>query len=228
MIGEMGMHVGFIVAHCEWPDLRRVLEDHCGPLADKGPVAGPEWMGGERGRGLLHVATQHGNTYVLDELMALSSDSDVIVTLSRELSCRVIGAGAETVSGSYWFTAATHGKLARLHFDLKSSMTEPFDLGNPLPTEATSPFDHPDGMGILAGIRAGGFNVSILLQGAPNARCYAMTTTQFPAPGELSRQRNEHIGAHKRPDADQWEEHIRPVHRDRGYDVRFAPPDPHS
>jgi len=32
--------------------------------------------------------------------MALSSDSDLIVTLSRELSCRIIGAGAEKVSGT--------------------------------------------------------------------------------------------------------------------------------
>jgi hypothetical protein len=177
------MHLGFIVAQCPWPDLRSALERRCGPLAEDGPVPGGRWHGGPRGQGILHVASRDGSSYVLDELMALSGDSDLIVALSRELSCRMIGAGAETVSGTYWFTAASSGRLARLHYDQKASLAAPFDLGPRLPSETTSPFDHPGGMGILAGIHTGGFDVDVLLCGEPGGIKYAMTGTRLPVPG---------------------------------------------
>jgi len=223
MVTGVGMHLGFIVAQCPWPDLRSALEDRCGPLTEDGPVPGGLWHAGPSGQGILRVASRDGCSYVLDELMALSSDGDLIVTLSRELSCRMIGAGAETVSGTYWFTAASGGKLARLHYDQKASLTGPFDLGSRLPSETTSPFDHPGGMGILAGIHTGGFDVNMLLHGEPGGVQYTMTGTQLPAPGDLVRQRDEHVRTHQLPDSEDWANRIAIVpdkNADFGFELR--------
>jgi hypothetical protein len=225
MISPVGMHLGFIAARCPWPDLRSALEDQCGPLAEDGPVPGGRWQTGPRGQGILRVASGKDCSYVLDELMALSSNCDLIVTLSRQLSCRIIGAGAETVSGTYWFTAASGGSLARLHYDQKASLTGPFDLGSRLPSETTSPFDHPGGMGILAGIHIGGFDVDMLLRGEPGGMQYTMTTARLPPPGDLARQRDEHARTHRLPDAHDWTNRIAIVpdnNADYGFELRVA------
>lgn len=217
----MGMHGGFIVAQCKWPDLRLALEDHCGPLSDDGPVPQAEWSRMPRGEAVLHAASHNGCCYVLDRLMALSSNSDFIVELSRELSCRVIGAGAETVSGTFWFTAASKGRLLRLHYDQKVAITEPFDIGPRLVTESSSPFDHPDGFGILAPVQAGGDDVDVLLDGpADGGTRFRYAADSFPARGELGEKIREHTRAHSRPDADHWEDHVTVVRRDNGsYDI---------
>jgi hypothetical protein len=175
-----------------------------------------------KGTAILHVAFHKDCCYVLDPLMALSSNSDFIVTLSRQLSCRVIGAGAETVSGTFWLTAASKGRLLRLHYDQKVSITEPFDIGPRLTTESSSPFDHPDGLGILAPIHAGGDDVDLLLRGpAEGGRRFRYAGDRFPGPGPLAQQIREHSQTHSRPDADHWETNLTPVRRDNGtYELR--------
>lgn len=100
------MRGGFIVARCDGPGSRRAVEDHCGPLLDAGPVSQAEWSRTRTGEAVLHAAT-HSSCYVRDPLMVLSSASEFIVALSRELACRVIGASAEAVSGTFWSTAAS-------------------------------------------------------------------------------------------------------------------------
>ena len=218
----MGMHGGFFIAQCEWPSLRHAIEDHCGPLSDGGTVPKAEWIRTPRGAAVLHVASHNGCCYVLDSLMALSSDSDFIVTLSRQLTCRIIGAGAETVSGTFWFTAASKGRLLRLHYDQKVAITEPFDIGPQLITESSSPFDHPDGFGILAPIHAGGDNVDILLYGpAEGGTRFHYEGDRFPEPGQLERKIREHNQTHSRPDTDRWERNLTVVPRGNGaYDLR--------
>jgi hypothetical protein len=218
----MGLHGQFIVAVCEWPDLRRALEEHCGPLSDEGTVPQAHWGDLPRGEAVLHVGSHNGRCYILESLLALSGNSDFIVTLSRQLSCRVIAAGAETVSGTFWFTAASKGRVLKLHYDQKVSMTEPFDMGPRLPTEDTSPFDHPDGFGLLAPIHAGGDDVDILLNGpAGGASRFRLTGDRFPGPGQLEQRIREHTRTHSRPDAGDWEERVTVVRRDNGgYDIR--------
>jgi hypothetical protein len=218
----MGMHGGFIIAQCDWPGLRRALEDHCGPLLDHGAVSQAAWSSMPRGEAVLHVTSHNGCCYALDPLMALSNNSDFIVTLSRQLTCRVIGAGAETVSGTFWFTAASKGRLLRLHYDQKVAITQPFDIGPRLPTESLSPFDQPDGIGILAPVHAGGDNVDILLHGpAEGGRRFQYAGDRFPEPGQLEQQIREHSQTHSRPDTDNWQDNITVVPRGNGaYDLR--------
>jgi hypothetical protein len=126
--------------------------------------------------------------------MALSGDSDLIVTLSRELSCRMIGAG---------------------------------DLGRRLPSETTTPFDHPGGMGILAGIHAGGFDVDVLLRSEPGGIQYTMTGARSSAPAGLARQLEEHARTHQLPDAGNWTDRIAIVpddNADFGFELRAGRP----
>ena len=156
--------------------------------------------------------------------MALSGDSDFIVTLSRLLSCIVLGAGAETVSGTFWFTAASKGRLLRLHYDQKVSITEPFDVGPRLVTEDLAPFDHPDGIGILAPVHAGGDDVSMLLDGPADGEMrFRYAGDRFPESGRLEQKIGEHTRTRRRPDADDW--NITVAHRGNGtYDIRAWPP----
>jgi hypothetical protein len=225
MLPDMGMHGGFIVARCEWPDMRHVLEGHCGPLSGERTVSQAEWSRLPRGEDILHVASHGGCCYVLDPLMVLSSNSDLILTLSRQLSCPVIGAGAETVSGTFWFTAAIKGRLRRLHYDVKVSLTEPFDLGPRVDSESSAPFDHPDGIGILAATAAGGFDVRMLLHGpADGGTRFRWAVERFHVTGQLEQKLDEHARTHKRPDADHWERNVTVVPRDgSSYDIRAWP-----
>jgi hypothetical protein len=89
----------------------------------------------------------------------------------------------------------------------------------------TSPFDHPGGMGILAGIHIGGFDVDMLLRGEPGGIQYTMTGAQFPAPGDLARQLDEHVRTHQLPGAGDWTDRIAVVpdkNADFGFDLRVA------
>lgn len=222
----MGMHGGFIIAQYEWRDLLHALEDHCGPLSDDGTVPQAGWSRLPRGMAVLHVASHNRCCYVLDPLMALSGNSDFVVTLSQQLSCRVIGAGAGTVSGTFWFTAASRGRLLRLHYDQKVSITEPFTIGPRLVTESSAPFDNPDGIGILAPVHAGGDDVNVLLHGpADGGTRFRHAGDRFPEVGPLGQKIHEHTWTHGRPDADSWEESLTVVRRDNGtYELRGRSP----
>jgi hypothetical protein len=46
-----------------------------------------------------HVASVEGATDVLDPAMVLSADADLVAAVAEKLSCLVVGAGGETVSG---------------------------------------------------------------------------------------------------------------------------------
>jgi hypothetical protein len=216
------MHHGILLARCEWPDLRRAIESHCGPLADEGPVSQADWNRLPRDGDIFHVTFHDECCYVLDRAMVLSSLPDTIVALSGQLSCEVIGAGAETVSGSFWFTAARNGRLALLHNDQKAAIAEPLHLGMRLPTEEAHPFDHPDGDGILAASAALGFSVPVLMHGTPDGGTrYRWTASQFPESGPVGERIRKHYQTHKRASADDWLENVTVVHReDHGYDLR--------
>lgn len=114
---------------------------------------------------VFHVTFHDVRCYALDWAMVLSGFPDTIVALSGQLSCEVIGAGAETVSGTSWLTAARNGRLALLHYDQESWIAEQLHLGMRLPTEDAHPMDHPDGDGIIAATTALGFSAPALMRG---------------------------------------------------------------
>ena len=218
----MGTHGGFVLAHCQWPDLRRALESHYGPLADEGPVPQADWSRPPQGEDVFHVAFHRDCCYVLDPAMVLSSLADTIVALSGQLSCEVLGGGAETVSGTFWLTAARNGKLAILHYDQKVAITGPLHLGARLPTEQAHPLDDPDGTGIIAAIAPLGFSVPVLMRGTPaGGTRYRWAATQFPETGPAQERIARHCETHKRAGADDWLDNVTVVRRENGgYDMR--------
>ena len=227
MLWRVGMHCGFLAARCEWPDLCQALQGHCGTLREDGAVPAGGWFSTPGGQDILHVTSGGGCCYVLDPQMVLSANSDLIVALSREASCMVAGAGAETVSGTFWFTAAETGGLRRLHFDVKTALTAPFDLGQPLDGESSVAWDDVDGKGITAGLAALGFDPQVFSHGGPGGRRVLWLGEKFPGPGELGQQVNDHARRHQRPDADQWMSTINVVSRSNGgFDIRAEPPEP--
>jgi hypothetical protein len=150
------MHGGFIVSHCGWLDLRRVLEDHCEPLSEDGTVSQADWSRLPRGEAVVH----------------------------------------------------------------KVSITAPFDRGPRLVTEGSAPFDHPDGIGILAPVHAGGDDMGMLLDGpADGGMRFRYAGDRFPEGGQLEQKIIEHTRTHLRPDADDW--NLTVVRRGNGtYDIR--------
>jgi hypothetical protein len=64
--------------------------------------------------------------------------------------------------------------------------------------------------------------VDVLLNGPVDGGTrFRYAADRFPGRGELGQKIREHTRAHRRPDADHWEEHVTVVRRDNGtYDIR--------
>ena len=84
---------------------------------------------------------------------------DLVVALSRDLGATVAGAGADrqrrllVPRGHRW-------RCAPGYSNSYDAVSEPFDRGNPSPTEADAPLEDLDGDGIMAALADVGFNVA--------------------------------------------------------------------
>src|SRR5215203_3896252 len=85
------------------------------------------------------IGERDGRTYIVDTSMMLGSDPDFVSALSARIAGTVVGAGAETVGGTFWFAAATSGGLRRFHWNGYDSVDEAFDIGELLATEIDRP-----------------------------------------------------------------------------------------
>jgi hypothetical protein len=158
--------------------------------------------------------------------MVLSADSDLVAALAQELSCLVIGAGAETVSGTFWLTAADGAGLRRVYFHVLATMTEPFTRGDPLPSEAAVEWTDIDGAGILARLADLGVPAEVLERGPtlPGRRVTWDGDHNLPASGPLSAQIDHYTQQHTRPDADDWMKNISVQARGSGgFDITARP-----
>ena len=220
------MHMGFLAADADWPVVRLQLEEGFSLLQEDAAVRGDEWFNLPDGIDGLNVADVAGKTYIADPRMVHTTWDDFTLGLSRSLNCTVAAGGAETVSGTYWFTAGQGRDLIRLHWNVTSTLTEPLDLGDPLPSETRVELDDPDGTGILAAFGALGFLESALTKPADGHR-FISQETKFPEQGELAARLKAHHEDHRRPDADDWMKNIQLVPREGGgFDLRPKPSAP--
>jgi hypothetical protein len=220
----MGMHEGFLVAAAPWPDMLTALQKHCGELQDQGPVAPDGWLKLPEGVDAFHVTSHAGRSYLLDSAMVLTSNCDLAVSLSLELGCTVASAGAETVSGTFWFVAAENGRLLRLHWNQLSGVTQPLDVGDRLACESRAPLDDIDGKGLVEAIAEMGFEPAAITAPTPGQK-YLWAGVKLPASGALDAQVNAHTARYKRPGGDDWTKHIKAVQRaDGGFDLQYQPP----
>lgn len=220
----MGMHEGVLAADKPWPDLLSALQRHCGTLQDQGAVGPAQWLDLPQGEEAFHVTSRDGRSYLLDAALVLTSNPDLVVSLSRELACMVASVGAETVSGTFWLTSAEQGRLVRLHWNVRSSLTQPLDVGSPLPSEARIDLEDVDGRGLFAALGDLGLDPDPAI--APTSgHKYLWTGSTLPASGELQAQIDAHHDTFKRPDKGDWTKHIKAVPRPGGgFDLQYQPP----
>src|SRR5512139_2853223 len=104
----MGMHHGLIAATATQERLLAELGRHAGDfvlLDDAAAAPYDVGLATDDEGWVMAVGERDGKAFLLDTSMFLSEDADLILAMSERLGL-VVGGGAETVSGSYWLTAA--------------------------------------------------------------------------------------------------------------------------
>lgn len=211
------MHHGYIVAACAWPALRTALEAFDGPFTEiaRATGASPE---------VARIVEAGDATYMLEESAILSADADLIVRLSEELACRVVGTGAETVSGTVWFTAAEAGDAKRVYFDIRATLTQPFQHGEPLPSEQAIQWGDLDGEAQRSALAAFGFPPEPLDRLWYTHARFAPSYRQSEPIGRFGAAINDHVQRFEAPNADEWTKNIKVVTRNGGFDLAAMPP----
>ncbi|WP_433045318.1 hypothetical protein [Dactylosporangium sp. CS-033363] len=196
----MGLHCGYVVATADPDALLEELLRHTGEFEIGERVERVEDADIDPGEFEMLLGGGSGKGYLLDTSMILSSDPDLIVAASRALGT-VVGAGAETVSGSYWLTVARAGELLRHVFVQHASMTAGMAIGDPLPFEDEYPLVDSSGGGVFAAMDAYGLDPSSWLDSGP-ATIVTYDATRFPEKGPIGAVQAEHMRQHERPDGE--------------------------
>lgn len=164
----MGMHFGIVAADLPWAEFQPLLWARTGRFLDRGTVESIDDLDLERtDEGYPTVAGEYqGRSYVLDTSTLMSMTGvDFLVELSKAADTLVIGCGAETGVGCYFFLAARSGEVLRHFYHYQALIAEPLDEGDLLPTEEEKPFEDFDGEGLLAALRHFGFDFDGWFQG---------------------------------------------------------------
>jgi hypothetical protein len=195
----MGMHLGYLAATTTSAGLLDELSRHCGDF-----IPGPGWASSDDidlrtddDGWVLAIDDRPGCAYLVDSSYMLSDAPDMVVEMSRRLGT-VVGVCAETVSGTFTLTAARDGDLVRFASVQYATLTEAMSIGEPLPTEAEHPIEHPDGDGLLAALAH--FNLDV--RGWPQSeslRSVRYTGDRFPDSGRIEELRSAHLREHMRP-----------------------------
>jgi hypothetical protein len=197
----MGMHCGYIVATAEPEALLAELSKHAGVFTPGAVVERVDDADIDPGQFDLLLGGGGGKAFLLDTSFILSDSPDMLIAMSATLGT-VVGAGAETVSGSYWLTAARDGEGIRYIFVQHAGMTRGMAVGDPLPSEEEFPLEDITGDGVFAAMAHFGLDPTAWLRSGP-ATVVAFDASKFPDKGPTEAIRREHYEQHKRPD-DEW------------------------
>lgn len=221
------MHEGFLAAKSKLSALIAALEEDCGKFELVGDLTPQDWVRLPQGEDAFHIVASGDSSYLLDPSMVLTSSPDLVVALSGKLACSVVAAGAETVSGTFWFALADAGELRRFHWNIQSTLTQPLDIGERLGAESRVDLEDPDGGGLFACVAEAGFDVSVLTQPTAGGKKYAWTDFKLPAMGALSEALKAHHAQFERKGDRDWTKNIKAVTRpDGGVDLRYQEPAP--
>jgi hypothetical protein len=196
----MGLHCGYIVATASQTDLLEELSRHTGEFIVDTVVERTEDAELDPGQFDLMLGELDGRAFLVDTSMFLSDSPDMIVAMSARLGT-VVGCGAETVSGSYWLTAARDGKPLRYIFVSHAGMTRGMAMGDPLPSEAEHPFVDISGEGVFAAMAVFGLDPSPWLDSGP-ASVVKYDDSRKPEDGPLAAVRREHYERYQHPDGE--------------------------
>jgi hypothetical protein len=152
----MGMHFGVVVSDVDSTRLINALDALAPRFSDRGPLASVEDldMSGEE----LAVGDADGRSCLLDGAYMLSSDADLLSRVAVSTGGLVIGAGAETVSGTFYLVVARGDQLIRHYFQCDSDLARPYSVGEPVAGESGAALDDIDGAGLSAVLAAHGFD----------------------------------------------------------------------
>jgi hypothetical protein len=197
----MGLHCGYLVATAEPDALLQELSRHAGEFVAGAAVERVADAEIDSGRFDLLLGGSDGRAFLVDTSMTLSTNADMIIAMSGVLGT-VVGAGAETVSGSYWLTAARNGELLRHAFMSYASLTLGISIGEPLPSEDEFPLVDSSGDGVFAAMAAFGLDPSAWLDSGP-ATVVTFDATRFPDAGAVDAIYRRHFEQYGRPE-DAW------------------------
>jgi hypothetical protein len=196
----MGLHNGYIVANASQSDLLEELSRHTGEFSVDTVVEHTRNAELDSSRFDLMLGEANGCAFLVDTSMSLSDSPDMIVAMSRQLGT-VLGCGAETVSGSYWLTAARDGNLLRYVFVSHAAMTRGMAIGDPLPSEDEHPIEDISGNGVFAAMAAFGLDPSVWLESGP-ATVVKYDFSRHADKGEIEAIRRGHYERYQRRDGD--------------------------
>jgi hypothetical protein len=169
----MGMHFGILAAETSWATLQEKLLRRGAELRPAGAARDFQQLKKQDPDSFLLVAGDYaGKAYIIDESYEVSvSYPDLVVGLSADIGGRVVGCGAETVSGSFDLYLAEKGALRRFYHQCNMSISRPLQLGSPLACEQKVPYDQLDGAGLIAALGEAGFDYDSFYQKGKHS-CY--------------------------------------------------------
>ena len=197
----MGLRNGYIVATTGKFGLLEELSRHTGVFTVDAVVERPNEVELDGGAFDLLLGERDGKAFLVDSSMVLSNEPDMIIAMSTSLGT-VVGCGAETVSGTYWLTAAADGKPLRFVFWSSAGMTKGMAMGEPLPSEEEHPIVDSTGDGVVAAMAGFGLDPSAWLDAGPGT----IVRYDFSRPAEdgpIAKVRRQHTERYKRPE-DEW------------------------
>jgi hypothetical protein len=168
-IASMGMHFGIIAGRAP---LDLIIQAFCESGAELSLVKTLDRLedAPHSGNTTYIIAGEHaGASYLVDETMVLSAgQADLLSMAARHTGAIVVGCGAETVSGTFWFSAFDGPDMLRMFFMCRSNLAVPFSEGKPFHCETTHPLDMDwDGDGIRSALGELGFDYDAWLDAGP-------------------------------------------------------------
>lgn len=156
----MGMHFGIVASRSSLEGLFRVLGELGCRLRPVRPLNALEDAPQDRSATYLIAGESDGASYLIDPAMLLSAgEPDLLAALAHRTGTVVVGCGAETGSGTFWFTAFDGQELRRMFWMCRSDLSTPFGLGKAFGSEASHPLDAGlDAPGIFAALGELGFD----------------------------------------------------------------------
>jgi hypothetical protein len=201
----MGMHHGLIAADAPLDRLLQAINLRTSKLEPGATHASLDEMDLEpKDEGWpMAMGERDGQAFILDTSLILSAAQDLIPALSKDLDgATVVGAGAETTSGSYWFYAAKNGEEVRSYWNCYTDMREPWSRGDPLTSEPQRPLEHLDGDGIMAALGSLGLGYDEWAKAGPYQAVF-YTAETFPEDGPLSAEFQAFHASVKIPEGEQ-------------------------
>jgi len=196
----MGLHCGYIVASASAADLLEELSRHAGEFTVGTVVEHTKDAEIDSGEFDMLLGERDGRAFMVDTSMILSDSPDMLVAMSASLGT-VIGCGAETVSGTYWLTAARDGEPLRFVFASHAATTRGMATGDPLSSEDEYPIEDVSGGGVFAAMASFDLDPRPWLRSGP-ATVVKFDYSRSPESGSIDEVRREHCERYARPTDD--------------------------